>query len=223
MTYNAGLRLLDDLAPWKAVLGSKADAQVLAEAFGWNVAPCPPRGGLAACFKRALHEGAQHALVMQRGIVASGTGHALTAAQEVSKIMKGPYDAISLGPCIDPEEDRNIERAEAWGQCSRFARVPTYTYIFETDCTCIGITLYSKAFMQQYVQRPQKPSRIFAVVPELFLDGPNPRVRRRPQEARYDPNGRVVMLRRGTIEHHGSLVLVAAALGVILMMTRQKN
>lgn len=205
-------QILGDLVPVKMVIGTDDDAQAFAKDMGWRVESIEPSGGLRRCFSTALQAGAPHILLLDKGARSSGTGFALKVIGEVAKLLDHPFDAISLGTCVDASSGT----LASWGSCDTFKRAAGFQYAFETNCTCTIATIYSSAYMQRYIQRAQAPDRAYAFVPELLIRAKDTRPIRAIPAIVYDPYGRVTLPRSDACRHHPLLVSFAVACLIFL-------
>jgi hypothetical protein len=208
---TSALEILGGLVPTKVVLGSVDDAADYAQRLGWHVEAVDPADGLRGCFSKALLAGTLRVLVLDKGVRRAGGGNDLRALNELAKLLDHPYDAISLGTCVDPDGS-----LESWGGCDTFKRAPGFQYVFETNCTCTIGTIYSSAYMQRYMQRPRAPDRAFTLVPELLLRAQNTRPIRRAPAIVYDPYGRVSMRHATTCRDHPLLIALVILIVIYL-------
>lgn len=203
---SSAVQILGELVPAKMVMGTEDDAQAFAKDMGWRVEAIEPSGGLRRCFTTALQAGAPYVLLLDKGARSSGTGLALREIGELAKLLDHPFDAISLGTCVD-----GSGALASWGACDTFKRAAGFQYVFETNCTCTIGTIYSTAYMQRYVQRAQAPDRAYAFVPELLLRAKDARPIRIIPAIVYDPYGRVTLPRNDACRHHPLLAILALA------------
>jgi hypothetical protein len=208
---SSAIQILGELVASKMVIGTEDDARAFAKDMGWRVEAIEPSGGLRRCFTTALQAGAPHVMILEKGVRSSGTGLALQEIAELAKLLDHPFDAISLGTCVD-----GSEALASWGACDNFKRAAGFQYAFETNCTCNIGTIYSTAYMQRYIQRTQAPDRAYAFVPELLLRAKDTRPIRQMPAIVYDPYGRVILPRDDACRHHPLLAILALACLIFL-------
>lgn len=208
---SSAVQILGDLVPSKMVIGTEDDARAFAKDMGWRVEAIEPSGGLRRCFTTALQAGAPYVLLLDKGVRSSGTGFALKVIGELAKLLDHPFDAISLGTCVD-----GAGTLASWGACDNFKRAAGFQYAFETNCTCTIGTIYSNSYMQRYIQRAQAPDRAYAFVPELLLRANDTRPIRAIPAIVYDPYGRVTLPRSDACRHHPLLAGLALACLIFL-------
>ena len=202
---TSALEILGDLIPTKMVMGTEDDVADYAQRLGWHVEAIDPSAGLHGCFSKALQAGAHRILILNQGVRSAGGGAALRKLKELVKLLDTPFDAISLGTCVDSDES-----LASWGRCDTFKRAAGYEFVFETNCTCTIGTVYSSAYMMRYMQRAEVPDRAYTIVPELLLRAKDARPIRRAPTVVYDPYGRVSIPRKD--QNHDILTLVAVGL-----------
>ena len=209
---TSALEILGNLIPTKMVLGTEDDVADYAQRLGWHVEAIDPSAGLHGCFSKALQAGAPRILILNQGVRSAGGGAALRKLKELAKLLDTPFDAISLGTCVDSDES-----LASWGGCDTFKRAAGYEFVFETNCTCTIGTVYSSAYMMRYMQRAEVPDRAYTIVPELLLRAKDTRPIRRAPTVVYDPYGRVSIPRKDQNRDMFTLVAVVGILVLIMV------
>lgn len=210
---TSSLEILGNLIPIKMVLGTEDDVADYSHRLGWRVEAIDPSAGLHGCFSKALQAGAPRILLLSQGVRSAGGGAALRKLKELAKLLDTPFDAISLGTCVDSDNT-----LASWGGCDTFKRVAGYEFAFETNCTCTIGTVYSSAYMMKYMQRAEAPDRAYTIVPELLLRAKDARPIRRAPTIVYDPYGRVSIPRESTSRNHDLFTLVAVVIILVLVL-----
>lgn len=95
------------------------------------------------CMKRALDAGQSHALVFEDDVSFRNVPQRVWD-DAARFIASHPFDVLLLGWCTGDGYRPNM--------CRRTKQVPGYKHIYETKCLCTHAVVYSKTFMEFFVQ-----------------------------------------------------------------------
>lgn len=177
------------------------------DAIGWKV---PIFKTVEDAFRLAVAMGASHAFVCDDTLVY--TYPDADVAEELDRALDSPPDLLSVAACSKP------------AYCSKYVKKDGFEYIFETSCMCIHAGIYSKEYMQRYLETKgrARPKKIETMDPAPFVSTISAAVP--TKSIIYDPLGLPVLVNSSSTSSALELLLpFVALLGVISMIMTKKN